>query len=249
MTALKPPRILIVEDEADIAGVLADYLRLEHCEAQVVHDGLAAMQMILGNPPDLVLLDLMLPGLDGLGILRNMRAQTHQLAPVPVIMLTARVEEVDRLIGLNLGADDYICKPFSPREVVARVKAVLRRTRPGTAGELPAPDPTSGLPAVLEPWLSLAGATPGSFTRKETQLLQILARQPGRVFSRGQLLACVYADELDANERAVDSHIKNLRRKMAALLSGHEWIRSVYGVGFCLEIPADSGQNGGGGIH
>ena len=249
MTALKPPRILIVEDEADIAGVLADYLRLEHCEAQVVHDGLAAMQMILSNPPDLVLLDLMLPGLDGLGILRNMRAQTHQLAPVPVIMLTARVEEVDRLIGLNLGADDYICKPFSPREVVARVKAVLRRTRPGTAGELPAPDPTSGLPAVLEPWLSLAGATPGSFTRKETQLLQILARQPGRVFSRGQLLACVYADELDANERAVDSHIKNLRRKMAALLSGHEWIRSVYGVGFCLEIPADSGQNGGGGIH
>jgi len=249
MTALKPPRILIVEDEADIAGVLADYLRLEHCEAQVVHDGLAAMQMILGNPPDLVLLDLMLPGLDGLGILRNMRAQTHQLPPVPVIMLTARVEEVDRLIGLNLGADDYICKPFSPREVVARVKAVLRRTRPGTAGELPAPDPTSGLPAVLEPWLSLAGATPGSFTRKETQLLQILARQPGRVFSRGQLLACVYADELDANERAVDSHIKNLRRKMAALLSGHEWIRSVYGVGFCLEIPADSGQNGGGGIH
>lgn len=249
MTALKPPRILIVEDEADIAGVLADYLRLEHCEAQVVHDGLAAMQMILGNPPDLVLLDLMLPGLDGLGILRNMRAQTHQLAPVPVIMLTARVEEVDRLIGLNLGADDYICKPFSPREVVARVKAVLRRTRPGTAGELPAPDPTSGLPAVLEPWLSLAGTTPGSFTRKETQLLQILARQPGRVYSRGQLLACVYADELDANERAVDSHIKNLRRKMAALLSGHEWIRSVYGVGFCLEIPADSGQNGGGGIH
>ena len=249
MTALKPPRILIVEDEADIAGVLADYLRLEHCEAQVVHDGLAAMQMILSNPPDLVLLDLMLPGLDGLGILRNMRAQTHQLAPVPVIMLTARVEEVDRLIGLNLGADDYICKPFSPREVVARVKAVLRRTRPGTAGELPAPDPTSGLPAVLEPWLSLAGATPGSFTRKETQLLQILARQPGRVFSRGQLLACVYADELDANERAVDSHIKNLRRKMAALLSGHEWIRSVYGVGFCLEIPADSGQNEGGGIH
>ena len=102
---------------------------------------------------------------------------------------------------------------------------------------------------MLEPWLSLAGATPGSFTRKETQLLQILARQPGRVFSRGQLLACVYADELDANERAVDSHIKNLRRKMAALLSGHEWIRSVYGVGFCLEIPADSGQNGGGGIH
>ena len=249
MTALKPPRILIVEDEADIAGVLADYLRLEHCEAQVVHDGLAAMQMILSNPPDLVLLDLMLPGLDGLGILRNMRAQTHQLAPVPVIMLTARVEEVDRLIGLNLGADDYICKPFSPREVVARVKAVLRRTRPRAAGELPAPDPTSGLPAVLEPWLSLAGATPGSFTRKETQLLQILARQPGRVFSRGQLLACVYADELDANERAVDSHIKNLRRKMAALLSGHEWIRSVYGVGFCLEIPADSGQNGGGGIH
>ena len=249
MTALKPPRILIVEDEADIAGVLADYLRLEHCEAQVVHDGLAAMQMILGNPPDLVLLDLMLPGLDGLGILRNMRAQEPHQAPIPVIMSTARVEEVDRLIGLNLGADDYICKPFSPREVVARVKAVLRRTRPGTAGELPAPDPTSGLPAVLEPWLSLAGATPGSFTRKETQLLQILARQPGRVFSRGQLLACVYADELDANERAVDSHIKNLRRKMAALLSGHEWIRSVYGVGFCLEIPADSGQNGGGGIH
>ncbi len=249
MTPLKPPRILIVEDEADIAAVLADYLRLEHCETQVVHDGLAAMQMILADPPDLVLLDLMLPGMDGLGILRNMRAQTHHQAPVPVIMLTARVEEVDRLIGLNLGADDYICKPFSPREVVARAKAVLRRTRAGPAGEVPAPDAAGGLPAALEPWLSQTGVTPGSFTRKETQLLQTLARQPGRVFSRGQLLACVYADELDANERAVDSHIKNLRRKMAALLSGHEWIRSVYGVGFCLEIPADSGQNGGGGIH
>ena len=249
MTSLKPPRVLIVEDEPDIASVLADYLRLEHCETQVVHDGLAAMQMILGNPPDLVLLDLMLPGLDGLGILRNMRAQEPRQAPIPIIMITARVEEVDRLIGLNLGADDYICKPFSPREVVARVKAVLRRTRPGTAGEPASADVTHSLPAVLEPWLSPAGTPPSSFTRKETQLLQILARQPGRVFSRGQLLACVYADELDANERAVDSHIKNLRRKMAALLSGHEWIRSVYGVGFCLEIPADSGQNEGGGIH
>ena len=244
-----PQQLLLVEDDDAIADALRQHLEQAGYQLHREADGLLAMAAIDRQRWDLVLLDLMLPGLDGLGILRNMRAQDSQQAPIPVIMLTARVEEVDRLIGLNLGADDYICKPFSPREVVARVKAVLRRTRPGTAGEPASADVTHSLPAVLEPWLSPAGTPPSSFTRKETQLLQILARQPGRVFSRGQLLACVYADELDANERAVDSHIKNLRRKMAALLSGHEWIRSVYGVGFCLEIPVDSGQNEGGGIH
>ena len=240
------PKILIVEDELDIANVVLDYLRHSGFDAEHVADGKAALEKLLGpSPPDLTILDVMLPGVDGLEVLR----QARRVGDAPIILLTARVEEVDRLIGLELGADDYICKPFSPREVVARVKAVLRRTRPGTAGEPASADVTHRLPAVLEPWLSPAGTPPSSFTRKETQLLQILARQPGRVFSRGQLLACVYADELDANERAVDSHIKNLRRKMAILLSGHEWIRSVYGVGFCLEIPADSGQNEGGGIH
>ena len=237
--------VLVIEDEPKLAALLVNYLRAAELNAHVVADGRLAVQAVRDVQPAIILLDLMLPGRDGVDICREVRTFSR----VPIIMLTARVEEVDRLIGLNLGADDYICKPFSPREVVARVKAVLRRTRPGTAGEPASADVTHSLPAVLEPWLSPAGSPPSSFTRKETQLLQILARQPGRVFSRSQLLACVYADELDANERAVDSHIKNLRRKLAILLSGHEWIRSVYGVGFCLEIPADSGQNEGGGIH
>lgn len=219
------PRVLIVEDEHDIASVLGDYLRHAGYEAEHVADGATALERILAAPPDLTLLDIMLPQMDGLAVLREARQHTRK----PIIMLTARIEEVDRLLGLDLGADDYICKPFSPREVVARVRAVLRRSQQ-------TPD---AAPAALQldetRWQATLQGAPVALTRREFRLLQVLARAPGRIFSRAQLLDMAYDDTLDVTERAVDSHVKNLRRKLAAVAPEHEWIRSVYGVGFCYE--------------
>lgn len=227
-------RILVVEDEPDIAAIVVDYLR--HAGYTVEHqaEGHAALASMLAAPPDLTLLDIMLPGLDGLAILRQARRHTQH----PIIMLTARVEEVDRLIGLELGADDYICKPFSPREVVARTKAVLRRT---AAAHEPSPATSANSALMLDEshWQATLHGTPLGLTRREFRLLQVLARQHGRIFSRAQLLDQAYEDTLDVNERAIDSHIKNLRRKLkAASADGSDWIRSVYGVGFALDPGA-----------
>ena len=226
--------ILVVEDEPDIASVLVDYLRHEGFAPQHVDNGTAALDSILRQPPALVLLDVMLPGRDGLSVLQAVR----QHSQVPIIMLTARVEEIDRLLGLNLGADDYICKPFSPREVMARVRTVLRRAA--------SPSAVSAAPRALVLDRDNRGATllgqPLQLTAKEFELLRTLAASPGRVFARSQLLDSAYSDDLDANQRAVDSHIKNLRRKCAAIDPDHEWIRSVYGVGFVLEEKPGAGD-------
>jgi two-component system response regulator BaeR len=162
----------------------------------------------------------------------------RQHSQVPIIMLTARVEEVDRLLGLDLGADDYICKPFSPREVIARVRTVLRRGLPSAAPHTAA---TRALVLDRDNRSASLRGQPLNLTAKEFELLRTLAASPGRVFARSQLLDSVYGDDLDANQRAVDSHIKNLRRKCAAIDPDHEWIRSVYGVGFVLEDKCESG--------
>ncbi len=228
-------RILVVEDEPDIAAIVVDYLR--HAGYAVEHqaEGRAALASMLVAPPDLTLLDIMLPGMDGLEILRQARRHTQH----PIIMLTARVEEVDRLIGLELGADDYICKPFSPREVVARVKAVLRRA--AAAQEPPMGKTTTVAALALDEshWQATLHGVPLGLTRREFRLLQVLARHHGRIFSRAQLLDQAYDDTLDVNERAIDSHIKNLRKKLkAASTDGSDWIRSVYGVGFALDPTA-----------
>jgi two-component system response regulator BaeR len=221
--------ILLVEDEQDIASVLRDYLHHAGHEVEHIDHGTTALARALARPPDLMLLDVMLPGTGGIEILRAIRARSA----LPVIMITARVEEVDRLIGLELGADDYICKPFSPREVVARVKAVLRRS--GT--DLAATTTTTAGSLLLDDgqWRVTLQGTSFALTRREFRLLEVLARQPGRIFSRTQLLELAYEDVLDVNERAIDSHVKNLRRKLAAAAPGHEWIRSVYGIGFAFE--------------
>ncbi|RZL94402.1 MAG: response regulator [Variovorax sp.] len=224
-------RILVVEDEVDIASVLEDYLRHAGYETALAADGETALQRMLSDPPDLTLLDIMLPRRDGISVLREVRARNSH----PVIMLTARVEEVDRLLGLELGADDYICKPFSPREVVARVGAVLRRSAPAAPAE-------SAAPALVlddQHWRASLHGLPLNLTRREFGLLQALARHPGRIFSRASLLDLAYDDTADVTERAIDSHIKNLRRKLAVAAPAHDWIQSVYGVGFALEPPAD----------
>ncbi|QSI32983.1 response regulator [Variovorax sp. RKNM96] len=229
-------RIVIVEDEIDIASVVQDYLRHTGYETEHFTDGQSALESIVAAPPDLTLLDIMLPRLDGIEVLRRAREHTAH----PIIMLTARIEEVDRLLGLELGADDYVCKPFSPRELVARVRAVLRRTSPGHAPGAPGQAPQGDAPGlVLDDvhWRASLEGTPLNLTRREFGLLQVLSRHPGRIFSRARLLELAYDDTVDVTERAIDSHVKNLRRKLGAVSPSHDWIRSVYGVGFAWEAP------------
>ncbi|NJM12251.1 MAG: response regulator [Synechococcaceae cyanobacterium SM1_2_3] len=224
-------RILLVEDEPDLAQVLVDYLLRDGFDASVEGNGVEALARIRQTPPDLLLLDLMLPGLDGLSILREVR----KVSDLPVIMVTARVEEIDRLIGLELGADDYVCKPYSPREVVARVKTVLRRL----PRQMPTQPHDLATPSLIEidaeNWQAKIKGFHLALTPKEFKLLHALAARPGRIFSRAQLLDLLYEDNLDVSERAVDSHMKNLRKKLTQALPEREIIRSVYGVGFVFE--------------
>jgi two-component system response regulator BaeR len=219
------PLILIVEDEPKIASLLRDYLHSHAGYASsTVHRGDEALERLRRDSPDLVLLDLMLPGLDGIEVCKQIRAESQ----VPIIMLTARTEEIDRLLGLELGADDYICKPFSPREVVARVKAVLRRTKnPG--GET---DP--GLKLDRERFLAELKGQALDLTPVEFALLEALHANAGRVLSREQLLDRMYSDYRVVSDRAVDTHIKNLRKKMLAVAPDSELIESVYGMGYRL---------------
>jgi two-component system response regulator BaeR len=222
---VRPARILLVEDEVKLASIVMDYLRPAGYEAQWLTDGREAVEAARRAPPDLILLDLTLPGMDGLAVCRAIRA----FSDAPIVMVTARVEEVDRLLGLDVGADDYICKPFSPRELVARVRAILRRAQgrvPGTVPDLHLDD--SGQRAHYHGhWLEL--------TTVEFRLLQALAKSPGRVLSRDKLLNDLYSDHRVVADRTVDSHIKNLRRKLHQAWPQHELVRSVYGVGYKIE--------------
>ncbi len=223
---IQAKRILIVEDELDLAEIIADYLRKAGMEAEILSEGTRAVETILAMQPDLVVLDVMLPGKDGLAICREVRAKSD----VPIIMETARVEEIDRLLGLELGADDYLCKPFSPRELVARIKAILRRSAP-TAAEERVEDV---LVLDAETWRARLYGKPLDLTRQEFRLLQVLYKRPNRVFSRAQLLDLAYRDDRDVIDRTIDSHIKNIRIKTKAIAPGVDLIRSVYGVGYAF---------------
>jgi two-component system response regulator BaeR len=216
--------IMIVEDEPKIAALLADYLRVQGgFESCIVERGDEVLKQFCTRQPDLVLLDLMLPGVDGIEVCKQLRADSQ----VPIIMVTARAEEIDRLLGLELGADDYICKPFSPREVVARVKAVMRRSKA---------DRSSGQSHGVN-------LDPGKFrarfngqelelTSVEFALLQTLTSHSGRVFSRDQLMNRMYSDYRVVSDRAVDTHVKNLRRKLTQASGAEDMIKSVYGLGY-----------------
>lgn len=220
------PVILIVEDEAKLAALLTDYLQPAGYSCVTVADGREAVPEFRRVSPDLVLLDLMLPGRDGLEICKELRT----FSSVPIVMMTARVEEIDRLLGLELGADDYICKPYSPREVVARVRAILRRTR--------AVPPASGVPGLVIDEARFKVTLDGAdldLTPVEFRLLKTLAATPGRVFSRQQLLDHLYEDNRVVTDRTVDSHVKNLRRKMQEANPTRDLIQSIYGVGYKLE--------------
>ena len=217
--------ILIVEDETKLARLQADYLENAGFNTHCLSNGLAVLPWLKENTADLVLLDLMLPGCNGLDICRELR----RFSAVPIIIITARVEEIDRLLGLELGADDYICKPFSPREMVARVKAVLRRLQTQTTDI-----PNGTVKLKLEPhsFRVLAEGRDIELTTVEFQLLQALYQQPGRIFSRSKLMDLIYQDQRIVSDRTIDSHIKKLRKKLGELLPDQELIYSVYGAGY-----------------
>ncbi|ASK34830.1 response regulator [Alloalcanivorax mobilis] len=226
-------RILIVEDEPRLAQLLADYLRHSHFDADITASAPQAEQWVRERDYRAVLLDLMLPDGDGMELCKAIR----RFSEVPVLMITARVEEVDRLLGLEIGADDYICKPFSPREVVARVKAVLRRSRMATAGE----QVDTGLHLDRHRFEVVHGGHRVALTAIEFELLATLARQPGRIWTRDQLMDVIYPDHRVVSDRTIDSHIRKLRRKLSADLPGdHDWIGSVYGVGYRLQTPDET---------
>lgn len=218
--------VLVVEDEPRLAKLVCDYLQAAGFETRALADGSLVVPAVRERIPELIVLDLMLPGRDGLSVCQELRA----FSDVPIVMITARVEEVDRLIGLESGADDYLCKPFSPRELVARVKVILRRVRRD-------PNPATRRLTIDEAQhRALADGQPLDLTPAEFRLLSAFAAAPGRVFSRDQLLDKLHDDRRVLNDRTVDSHIKNLRRKLGQVFPDVEAIRSLYGVGYTLEI-------------
>jgi DNA-binding response OmpR family regulator len=229
MDSLTPPRsptVLVVDDEARIVKLVRDYLERAGFGVLVASNGEMALQIARGERPDLIVLDLMLPGVDGLDVCRQLRQESG----VPIIMLTARVEEADRIVGLELGADDYVTKPFSPHELVARVRATLRRVSgqvgPSTvirAGDIELD--TATLRAAV-------AGQPVELTPSEFQLLATLARHPGRVFHREQLLEAIHGVAFEGYDRSVDSHVKNLRRKIEPNPREPRYVQTVYGVGY-----------------
>ncbi len=218
-------RILIVEDEEKLAGLLRDYLAQEGFEVAVLHRGDQVEDWVRTHGTDLVLLDLMLPGKSGLEICKALRATTE----LSIIMVTARVDEIDRLLGLELGADDYICKPFSPREVVARVKAVLRRVK---RSDPPAED---GLTLDESGYKASLGGKDLGLTAVEFALLKVLASHPGHIYTRDQLIDTMYRDQRVVSDRTVDSHVKKIRKKISSVLPDREIVHSVYGIGYKYE--------------
>jgi len=218
--------ILVVDDEPKIVRLARDYLERSNFRVHPAEDGITALAAARQEKPDLVVLDLNLPGMDGLDVCRALRRESS----VPIIMLTARAEEMDRLIGLELGADDYIVKPFSPRELVARVRAVLRRTQ----GEVQSPEMVrvGTLEIDLNGHRATLHGEPIKLTRIEFTLLAILAQHPGQTFSRAQLIDRLHGTAEGGYDRSVDAHIKNLRRKLEEDPATPQYITTVYGIGY-----------------
>ena len=223
--------VMVIEDEQKIALVLQEFLQGGGYDVELVSTGDGAPELISARDPSLVILDLMLPGKDGLTICREVRATSE----VPIIMLTARVDEIDRLLGLELGADDYICKPFSPREVVARVRAILRRvsqpTQPTTQQTLN----YLHISLIQDQYQCLIDDVEIDLTPVEFRMLQTLISAPGRVFSRDKLMSQAYSDYRIVSDRTIDSHIKNLRKKLTLNDTYPDVVKSIYSVGYKLE--------------
>ena len=218
--------VLVVEDEIEIARVVRDYLRNAGFEVIVVGDGGSAVASVRSAKPDLLVLDLGLPGRDGLDVAREIR----RWSDTPIVMLTARGDETDRIVGLEIGADDYVVKPFSPKELVARVRAVLRRTRTAARGDEVV---RAGDVEIDTAKMRVSvGGSQVDLTPTEFQLLATLAREPGRVFTRSQLLDAVHGVAIESYERAIDAHVKNIRRKIEPEPGSPRYVVTVHGVGY-----------------
>ena len=217
--------ILIVEDEIKLANLLADYFKLTEYAPHIIDNGDDVIAWVKSHKPSVILLDIMLPGKDGITLCQEIR----QFSNVPILMVSAKVDELDRLLGLDLGADDYICKPFSPREVVARVKAVLRRAGSSNIFSNDFLLNENHLTATFKRNVIV-------FTSIEFQLLKLLANKPGRIFTREQLMQNMYSDDRIVNNRTIDSHIKKLRKKLIIISEGEDLIQSVYGAGYRLVL-------------
>jgi len=221
--------ILIVEDEIKIASLLEDYFQSNQYQTTAIYNGDLVLDWVKGHIPDLILLDLMLPGKDGLDLCREIR----QFSDVPIIIITARIDEIDRILGLEIGADDYICKPFSPREVVARAKAIFRRIE-----QLTNPKQQNSADIVIdeEKYQVIYKQQILELTPVEFRLISHLQHTPGKIFSRNQLMDVLYSDNRIVSDRTIDSHIKNLRKKLQSAGCENEIIHSVYGIGYKLEL-------------
>lgn len=219
--------ILIVEDEIKLAKILQEYLEQAQFDTQMIHHGDELLPWLENNTADLILLDIMLPGEDGISLCKKIRQDSN----IPIIMQSARIDEIDRLLGLELGADDYICKPYSPKEVIARVKAVLRRSSYENEEDL------KNILQLDEPRLKITfDKKTLELTSVEFQLLKTLYDYPGQIFSREQLIQKIYQDHRVVSDRTVDSHIKKLRKKLSTLSNEYEFIYSVYGAGYKFEL-------------
>ena len=221
-------KVLVVEDEMKIANLLCDYINAEGYESQIVGNGAEALTVFESFQPNIILLDIMLPGMNGIEVCKAIRKKSN----IGIIMVSAKTEEIDRLIGLEIGADDYICKPFSPKEVIVRIRSLLRR--------LNQPDVEHQTNPIIqldeESYSVKIKNQTIQITPTEFRLLLILLKQPGRIYSRSQLVDKLHEHFSDISDRAIDSHIKNVRKKIKNVAPEHEIIKSVYGVGYKAEL-------------
>lgn len=231
---MRKPSILVVDDDRKTVDLIRLYLEKDGYRVLVAYDGRRAIDIARDRRPGLIILDLMLPKVDGLDVCRELRAETN----VPIIMLTAKTTEDDKLVGLDLGADDYVTKPFSPRELVARVRAVLRR---GMAEEMSGPEQIlyGDLEVDFIRHEARVGGSPVHLTPKEFTLLEIMIKQPGRVFSRLELLELAFGFDYQGFERTVDVHVMNLRKKIESDPTQPRYVQTVYGVGYKFEDGAN----------
>tara|TARA_B100001741_G_scaffold36564_1_gene26091 strand:+ start:696 stop:1367 length:672 start_codon:yes stop_codon:yes gene_type:complete len=220
--------VLIVEDEKKLADILIAYLKKEQFRVTHYESGSGVSDWVKNNQPNIILLDLMLPDVNGKDLCKEIR----QFSTVPIIMVTAMIDEIDRLIGLELGADDYVCKPFSPKEVVARVKAVLRRSE----GDFNQGEIYDAFEVNDETYSIKLHGDRLDLTPVEFRLLKMFIQSPGRVFNRDQILDNIFEDGRIVLDRTVDTHVKNLRHKLKTASPEHDYVRSVYGIGYSFEI-------------
>lgn len=229
---MQKQHVLIVEDENKIAEIIRKYLKLEGYESTQAESGDEALALYHQVNPDLIVLDIMLPDMDGVDICKRLR----EFSEVPIIMLTARVEEVDRLMGFEAGADDYVCKPFIPRELVARIRAVLNRTQRNSEQKVLR---TGRLMLDISQYKATVDSIEIKLTQNEFSLLKVMISTPNRVFSRQELLTATQGQSIDIYERTIDTHIKNLRKKLNQVAPQSNFIESIYGIGYKL---IDSGD-------